>query len=83
VIVVRNVATEAARIDDVRVIRAHCNVTAFSTTNGVPIGSGDCGVIGSARYTEGIDILLRAIETIRDLIIGSDVIELRSWLIVL
>src|SRR5581483_1986273 len=71
-----------ATIDDVRIegIRSHIGVLVGS--NGMPVVKRDLAVIASTQCARRAALLLAAIDPIRVLIIGDDVIELRGRLVV-
>src|SRR5207248_7899359 len=83
VIVLGEVAAEAARVHDLRIVTADGDVATLTTTHRIPVGGRDSGIVRPTRHAQGVDVLLRAVDAIRNLIVGHHVIELRRRLVVL
>src|SRR5207248_3220817 len=81
VIVAGNISLIVASIDDVGIVGPHRDVTALPTANVVLIGLSDGSTGRSASNTDSGVILLRSIDTIGNLGIGNDVIELCRGLV--
>src|SRR5262249_50240168 len=82
VVVACQVALIAAGVDEVGVVWAHGDVAALATANLVPVRTSDGVMQRAARHGNGCVVLLRAVNPIRELVVGDDVIELACRLVV-
>src|SRR6185369_13727624 len=58
------------------------DVTVLFDTDGAPIAKSDGAVVAAALHSRRAALLLAAVNPVRKLIVGNDVIELRRWLVV-
>src|SRR4029077_8041008 len=70
-------------IDDVRIAWIGNDVAAFAAADGVPVAAIDVAVVAARSNADGRVVLLRAVNTIEKIVVGSDVIKLRGRLITL
>ena len=80
-VVAGDVAEVGAGIDNVGIARIDGHVAAFSAAHGVPIGTPDGAVIAGSGDADGAVVLLRAVNVIRKIVVGDNVIELRGRLV--
>ena len=80
-VVARENTGVAAAVGDIRVARVHGDVRVLAAGHSPPVALADDAVVGPRRNADGRVVLLRAVETIRPLRIGDDVIELRRRLV--
>ena len=75
-------AADSARDDDIGVVGMHSDVATFRGANDIAVAPGDGALLGARRHADGGIVLLRAVEAIRELVVGGDVIELCRELVV-
>src|SRR6185369_6406548 len=75
----RNVATAE---HDIGIQRIGRSVAVLIDTNGQPVSIGDRAVVATARNTNRTALLLSAAQPVRKCVVSSDVVELRSGLVV-
>src|SRR6266404_8933505 len=73
---------DLAPVNDVRIDGVGCNVAVFLDTYGIPIAKADLSKVAAAGDAGAAAFLLPSIHPVRKLIVGDDVIELRSGLVV-
>jgi len=78
-----DVAEVGTGINDVGIARIDGDVAALAATDIVPIPPIDEAAIATGTDTDGGIVLLRAVDAIREIVVGDDVVELRGGLIVL
>src|SRR5262249_35081536 len=71
-----------AAVDQVRVERVGGDVAVLLDANGVPVAEGDLAVAAAAGDAGRAALLLAAVDPVRELVVGDDVIELGGWLVV-
>ena len=76
------VARQFAAIDDVGIKRISHDVAILLGSNRVPIAKSDCAVIAAASDSDGAALLLAAIQSIGKRVVRTDVIKLRSRLVI-
>jgi hypothetical protein len=74
--------TNRADINDIGVMRMNNNMTTFAGAGRITIRPGDCTTTGLTGDTDAAVVLLRAVNTIRILIINGQMIKLGSRLVV-
>jgi len=79
----RDVAEVGAGVNDVRIARVNGNVTALASAHGIPVAAVDVTAVAGGGDTDGRIVLLRAIDAVREIVVGSHVVELRRRLIIL
>src|SRR5579871_6908282 len=72
-----------AGVDDVRIGRIGRDIAGFAAAHRIPVRTIDASAVAAAGDGDGSVVLLRAVNTIRNLVVGDDVIELRGGLVVL
>ena len=82
VIVARERAHVAAAVGDQRIARINGDRCVLAAGHAVVVAFTDLAIVGPARDGNGGVVLLRAVNAVRELVVGSDVIELRGGLIV-
>ena len=81
-VVTGDVALIITGVDDERVARIGSDVAGFTAADGIPILTVDGAIEIATGDGDGGVVLLRAVDVIREAIIGGDVIELRGGLII-
>src|SRR6266700_1852898 len=81
--VVTSDVTFVVRINDVPITRIGHNKAALATASDKPILASDHSGISAAGDANVRVVLLRPVNVIRESVVHSDVIKLRSWLVVL
>src|SRR5580700_3329495 len=81
-VVTANRTVGSAQIDDVRILGIGRHVSTLAPARGKPITRGDLIVIGTAGHGSASAILLRAVHDVGKLVVGDDMIELCSGLVV-
>ena len=82
-VVARDLAVVAARVDDVGVARLGGDVTALAAAHRVPVGHIDAHAARAAGDGDRRVVLLRAVDPVGEAVVGGDVVELRGRLVVL
>src|SRR5262245_15239457 len=81
-IIAEQLAIGSAAVDDVWVGRIGRDIAALARARGVPVTEGDGAVIAAADNKDAAAILLRAVDVVRELVVHSDMVELRRRLVV-
>src|SRR5579864_3689508 len=71
----------SSAIDDVGIGRIRRDVTTLARACGVPVAEGDGAVIAAVKDINAAAILLRSVNVVGEVVIDSNVIELRGGLI--
>ncbi len=69
-------------VDDVGIAGVGNNVDAFTAADGIPIGAIDVAVIAASADADGGVVLLRAVDAVEKIVVGSDVVGLSGGLII-
>src|SRR5260370_13297062 len=81
-VVAGHISLVTARVDDIGIIRADCNVAALAATDFVVVGESDRTKRRAAGKRNGRVILLRSVDSIRHLVIRDHVIVFSCRLII-
>src|SRR6266850_4117774 len=70
-------------VNDVGIAGIHGNRAAFTAADGIPVAAIDEAAVAARADSDGGVVLLGAIDAIQKIIVGSNVIKLRRWLVTL
>ncbi len=81
-VVAGHISLVTARVNDIGIIRADCNVAALAAADLVVVGDRDRSKRRAAGKRNGRVILLRAVDAVGHLIVGDHVIEFACGLVI-
>src|SRR5260221_4222782 len=81
-IITKELTISPAAINGVGITGIRCDVTALTSSGGMPVTEGDSSVIAAAENENAAAILLRAVNVIREVVVNRNVIELRGRLVI-
>src|SRR6266850_1955876 len=68
-------------VNDIGIARIHGDGATFAAADGIPVAAIDEAAVAARADSDGGIVLLGAIDAIQKIIVGSNVIKLRRWLI--